>query len=101
MSRFLIAAVLFCGIPSVALSQQADQSGSPDSEVVGQAQDPGYLPVDNPGSIIEELEDDAERKDYLFQFPGVYDALKPWYDWKADLYRKHGFRFGISYTAYY
>ena len=29
------------------------------------------LSMNNPGSIVERLEEDAERKDYLFQFPGV------------------------------
>ncbi len=61
------------------------------------------LPVDmnNPGSIVERLEEDAESKDYIFQFPGVTGVLKPWYDWKTELNEQHGFNFGISYTAYY
>jgi hypothetical protein len=54
-----------------------------------------------PGSIIDRLKEDAKAKEYLFQFPGVSGALKPWYDLKADLDKKHGFRFGISYTALY
>ena len=57
--------------------------------------------MNNPGSIVERLEEDAEPKEYLFQFPGVSGALKPWYDFKADLDEKHGFKFGISYTAFY
>ena len=61
------------------------------------------LPMDmnNPGSIVDRLEEDAEPKDYLFQFPGVSGVLKPWYDMKAGLDEKYGFRFGISYTSYY
>ena len=61
------------------------------------------LPMDmnNPGSIVDRLEEDAEPKDYLFQIPGVSGALKPWYDWKTELNEQHGFNFGISYTAYY
>ena len=31
--------------------------------------------MNNPGSIVERLEEDAEPKDYLFQFPGVTGAL--------------------------
>ena len=57
--------------------------------------------MNNPGSIVERLEEDAEPKDYLFQFPGVTGALKPWYDMKDDLDREHGFKFGISYTTFY
>ena len=57
--------------------------------------------MNSPGSIVERLEEDAEPKDYLFQFPGVTGVLKPWYDMKAGLDEKDGFRFGISYTSYY
>ena len=57
--------------------------------------------MNNPGSIVERLEEDAESKDYIFQFPGVTGVLKPWYDWKTELNEQHGFNFGISYTAYY
>ncbi len=57
--------------------------------------------MNNPGSIVERLEEDAEPKDYLFQFPGVTGALKPWYDFKDKLDEKHGFKFGISYTSLY
>jgi len=65
-------------------------------------QEPGLpLNMDNPGSIVERQKQDAERKDYLFQFPGVAGALKPWYDLKADLDEKHGFNFGISFTTLY
>ena len=57
--------------------------------------------MNNPGSIVERLQQDEQPKDYLFQFPGVNGALKPWYDFKARLDKKHGFKFGISYTAFY
>ncbi len=81
---------------SSAALENAESNNTPTSE-----QEPDFLPVDEPGSIIEELEEDAERKDYLFQFPGVDEVLKPWYDLKADLYERHGARFGISYTVLY
>jgi porin len=63
-------------------------------------QEPG-LRMNNPGSIVERLEEDEKPKDYLFQFPGVSGLLKPWYEMKADLDENHGFKFGISYTALY
>jgi len=59
------------------------------------------LRMNNPGSIVERLEEDEKPKDYLFQIPGVSGLLKPWYEMKADLDEKHGFKFGISYTALY
>ena len=59
------------------------------------------MSMNNPGSIVERLEEDAEPADYLFQFPGLSRVMTPWYDFKADLDKKHGFNFGISYTALY
>lgn len=59
------------------------------------------MSMNNPGSIVERLEEDAKDEDYLFQIPGISGALKSWYDMKADLDQKHGLNFGISYTAFY
>jgi porin len=59
------------------------------------------MSMNSPGSIVERLEEDAEPKEYLFQFPGVSGALQPWYDFKDNLDKQHGFRFGISYTSFY
>jgi len=63
-------------------------------------QEPG-LRMNNPGSIVERLEEDEKPKDYLFQFPGVSGFLKPWYDMKTGLDENYGFKFGISNTALY
>jgi porin len=81
-------------------AQSDDESASANSQVADKLDD---LPMNmnNPGSIVERLEEDAEPKDYLFQFPGVSRVLKPWYDLKADLDDKYGFKFGISYTTLY
>jgi porin len=59
------------------------------------------LRINNPGSIVKRLEEDEKKKEDLFQFPGVDGALKPWYDLKAGLQEKHGFKFGISYSILY
>jgi porin len=59
------------------------------------------MSMNNPGSVVERLEEDAERKDHLFQIPGVSGVLKSWYDWKSDLDKNYGLKFGISYTAFY
>jgi porin len=69
-------------------------------QVEGGVVDPPMV-MGRPGSITSRLERDRIPKEYLFQFPGVSGALKPWYDLKADLDKNHGFRFGISYTALY
>ncbi len=57
--------------------------------------------MNRPGSIVERLGRDAERKDYLFQFPGVAGAMRSWHDWKSELEANHGFKFGVSYTTFY
>ncbi len=59
------------------------------------------LRMNNPGSIVERLEEDDKPKEYRFQFPGVSGFLKPWYDMKASLDEKYGFKYGVSYTALY
>ncbi len=99
----LLSAILLMGLIT-ATQVQAGSTTSANTEpnnTRDSEQEPGFLPEDNPGSIIEELEKDAQRKDYLFQFPGVDKMLKPWYDLKTDLYERHGARFGISYTIFY
>ena len=73
------------------------------AEPTGTTNEFDELPMDmnNPGSIVDRLEEDAEPKDYLFQIPGASGVLNPWYDMKAGLDEKYGLRFGISYTSYY
>lgn len=55
----------------------------------------------NPGSIVKRLENDAKKKDYIFQIPGGDALLKPWYDMKAGLDEDYGLKFGVSYTSIY
>ena len=74
---------------------EADNTGASEQEL-GEP-----LWWNNPGSIVERLEEDAAPKDYLFQIPGVDWALKPWYDLKDDLNEKYGFTFGMSFTTFY
>jgi porin len=57
--------------------------------------------MNRPGSIVERLEEDAEPKEYLFQFPGVSGALDSWHEFKMDLREKYDFNYGISYTSLY
>ncbi len=77
-----------------------DEAALSSTHVEGEVEDPPML-IGRPGSIPSRLRRDRIPKEYLFQFPGVSRALKPWYDFKADLDKNHGFRFGISYTALY
>ena len=57
--------------------------------------------VDNPGSIIEELKEDAAPKESLVESPGYKGALEPWYAFKEDFFKRHGLRFGASLTTVY
>jgi porin len=88
-------------VQSVSTVAQPDEESAPAGSQA--AVEPDDLPMimNNPGSIVERLEEDAEPTDYLFQFPGVSRALKPWYDFKADLDENYGFNFGISFTTLY
>ena len=92
----VLVALLVTPLPTAQANQPNDASASAVSQVKDEPE-----PWDNPGSIIEELEEDAERKDFLFQLPGVAQGLKPWYGLKAGLFEKYGLRFGISFTVLY
>jgi porin len=59
------------------------------------------LRINSPASITKRLEQDAKKKEYLFKFPGMNRILDPWDKFKADLGKKYGFKFGISYTMLY
>ena len=101
--RGLLSAVLVLAISTAGTMQvQGDSTtvvGAKSANTDSGEKETDFLPDDNPGSIIEELKEDAESKDYLFT--GFGEALKPWRDWKDGLNEKHAFRYGISLTTYY
>jgi len=98
-----LGVILLAGL--VVSTQVQAESSTPESAEPSVNADEGEqnpdLRINSPGSIVKRLEEDEKRKDFLFQFPGVDGALKPWYDSKKDLDEKHGFKFGISYTTLY
>jgi porin len=97
-----LSVILMAGL-IVTTQVQADSTTAENSDLNNT--DPNEqnlgLQINNPGSITKRLEEDAERKEYLFQFPGVGGVLKPWYELKKELDEKHGFKFGLSYTTFY
>ncbi len=93
----LVSPLLCCTLSAPLYAAESTQAQS--NPNLQQTREPDDLLYDDPGSIIEELKEDAEKKDYLFT--GFGEALKPWRDWKEGLLKEHGFRFGISFTAYY
>ena len=100
----LLGAILMAGLIAVTQVQAGSttlENAQPNNTPASEQEPDIPLNMNNPGSIVERLEEDAEPKDYLFQFPGVDWALKPWYNLKADLEEKHGFRYNISFTTLY
>jgi|GEM_PF-1228127 len=59
------------------------------------------LRFNNPGSIVQRLEENRKPKEYLFRLPGVSAGLDSWQSFKAELAEKYGLAFGLSYTMLY
>ena len=106
MSKYLTT-LLFCGLLGGGYLSSAQVSAADENQDSSQSQSQSQdglrdsLDMNSPGSVVERLEEDAEPKNYVFQFPGFSEALQPWYDAKDNLAEKHGFRYGISYTTFY
>ena len=96
----VLIAVLIVAMP-VQASDTTQKNAEPNNTDASKQEVEEPLGLENPGSIAERLKRDAEPKDYLFQFPGVDWALKPYYELKADIAEKYGFNYGISYTTFY
>ncbi|MBW2540673.1 MAG: carbohydrate porin [Deltaproteobacteria bacterium] len=65
------------------------------------AANPDRMTLANPGSIYEQFERDRERKDHIFQVPGVDLVTEPWSDFRTELDEKFGFRPAFSFTHIY
>ena len=98
----LLGALLMAGLlmsTQVQAGSNTEESTEPgNTEASEPEQD---LRINSPGSIAKRLEEDAQPKEYLFQFPGLDRVMKPWYDLKKELNEKYGFNFGISFTTLY
>lgn len=55
----------------------------------------------DPGSIVEQLEEEAQHKDFLFEIAGGAATRQRWNDLKTGLEQRHGLTVGAYYTAYY
>ncbi|MEA2080212.1 MAG: hypothetical protein U9P00_10220 [Pseudomonadota bacterium] len=89
-----LGAILMAGLIMAAPVQAADtklEDAETDKSGVSK-QERGIPRWNNPGSIVNRLRRDGEeRKDYLFQVPGVDWLLKPWFELKADLDEDYGY----------
>lgn len=87
ISLFAFPAVIYLGLAPSFASESVPEQGDPIR--------------DNPGSIIDQLQRDAEEKDFLFEFPGSSGLRKSWRGWKAELNEKYGFKFLAQLTSLY
>jgi porin len=49
--------------------------------------------------LTNQLAVDAAPKDPLIESLWIDRTLSSWYDWKADLFNRHGFQFTLAYSA--
>ncbi len=93
-----ISCLLACGLASVAVADPDDEAAPADAPVTEEVDE---LALNNPHSLVEQYRKDRERKDYLFQIPGVDKVLKPWSDLRIHLDERYGFKPNISFTHLY
>jgi len=93
-------------LPAIAADEAGDATADSD-EIDEEAwaenlEDPsGDLGMDNPGSNAEQFVRDRQKRDYLFQIPGVDRALTPWNKLRARMDERYGFRPNFSVTHLY
>ena len=63
--------------------------------------DENPMVINNPGSVVERVNEDYKDEDYLFKIPGGSKLLDPWKKFKSKLAEEQAFKFGVSYTSYY
>ena len=68
---------------------------------VDDAFDENPMVINNPGSVVERVNEGYQREDYLITIPGGSKLLEPWKDFKSNMAQEHGLKFGVSYTSYY
>ena len=99
--NWLGAILMVCLIAATQVQAGSTTSEYPEPSNTGASEEDPGLSMNNPGSIVERLAEDAAPKEYLFQFPGISGALQPWYDLKTDIDEKYGLRFNFSFTTLY
>jgi len=78
----LLSASVFAVPPGVVEGERAVSTAAQANAAAADSQatdefDVLPMNMNNPGSIVDRLEEDAAPKEYLFQFPGVSRGLKP------------------------
>jgi hypothetical protein len=107
ISARLLAVLLFFG-GTAAMAHDPDTAAHEAPTKAELEEDSGYvvggpdlLAIDNPGSFADQYRRDREKKDYLFQIPGIERVLIPWSELRANLDEKYGFRPAFSVTHLY
>jgi len=57
--------------------------------------------IGGPNSPAGQMEETDRVKEPAFRFPAIYDATKPWRDWKKRLNEDYGVQFSGHYTTLY
>ena len=102
MSTKPLATILLVSVPLTALAGKEYQSGNPEPINKGKAgyEDKG-ISMGSPNTPSRMLVEEDQRTEPLIRFPEIDDSLQSWWDFKSDVNKRHGLRFGIDYTAYY
>jgi porin len=76
-----------------ALSQEAQSQNTKESKSGYEARTTMSGPLD----VSQTLEENDRVKELVFILPSVDCALKPWFDFKAKLNERYGFKLGTDY----
>lgn len=99
--RLFVGLVMSIGVAMPALAQQPGVQ----AEEEGAFAAPWFVdPTDmtrNPDDITNRLKQEAKRKDTLLRTPGLDRMLRPWNEFKDQIYDDYGLAFGVFYTALY
>ncbi len=85
--RSTFIALLIATAPCVAHAERTD---NPEEEVTN-------IPI-GPATVTGTLEEIETPKETAFDFPSIDRALQPWFDWKAGLAERYGFKLGFDYN---
>jgi porin len=102
--RLLVVAFLLAGFVQPLAAQQEEEE--PDTSTVKQEvkYKTGYQDVPafgGPGSVGFDLKEADEEKEPIFRFPGIDNALEPWFGLKKSIHDEYGLSYSLDYQALY
>jgi porin len=97
LSTLLMTSILL----SLSCASYADSTNTERTQKPHKAKYNNDEGIAGPSSTTGLLEEDDEVKDPVLQFPAIDESLKPWFDFKANIYEETGIQFGFAYTTLY